>query len=171
MVPFLPLHPGVLAIAQEIQRRANEDPTRSILDHLSDIVTERPPLNILDYTKLAAQVNDLMDIAQPSGDRLRLALMVFLPHRRGTLFTASEMRLIEAITVQFPPLSGMAGRLGTSLDASWPKIVEILQSLPLPPPALVLPSGANPLPPETHHPAAAGPIPVNIQQFMKPDQG
>lgn len=171
MVPFRPLHPLILAIAQELQRRADEQLDASPLLSLKALLEERPPLDVKGHETLAAQINDLMQISQPKDDQVRLALMLFLPHRRGTLFTVSNMGLTEATLAVYPPCGPMAAPLAASLDAMWPKIQAMLQSIPLPPQPLILPSGANPLPPETHHPAATGPLPENIQQFMKPDQG
>ena len=170
MVPFRPFRPLVLAIAMELQRRADEQLDANPLESLKALLEERPQLDVQAHETLAAQINDLMAIAQTPDDQIRLGLMLFLPHRRGTLFTAQEMGLVEAMTIRFPPCGAMAGRMAGGLDAEWPKVLGILQSLPLPPAPLVLPSGVRPLPPEAHHPAAAGPLPENIQQFMGPGE-
>jgi len=171
MVPFRPFHPLILAIAQELQRRADEQLDANPLQSLKAMLEERPPLDVKGHETLAAQINDLMKISQPKDDQVRLAPMLFLPHRRGTLFTVNNMGLVDALLATYPPCGRMAAPLAASLDAMWPKIQALLQTIPLPPQPLILPSGGNPKPIETHHPAAAGPLPENIQQFMKPDQG
>lgn len=165
MIPYRPFHPLVLAIAQELQRRSDEQLDANPLKSLAAILEQRPNLDVDGHATLAAQINDLMRISQPSEDRLRLALMLFLPHRRGTLFTSTEMLLRDALFFPAPPCGQMAGRLAANLDAEWGKVLAVLQNMPLPPRPLV---GADGVPAEAHHPAAAGPLPENIRDFLQP---
>lgn len=165
MVPFNIFHPGVLAIAQDLQRRCNLAPEVMILDHLKAIIEEKPPLMIEDYTKMAQQINDLMAVSTPPDDRLRFAMMIFLPQRRGTLFVAEHMLMRDALFFAHPPCLDIAPRLAKALDGTWDQVLETLKKMPLPPAPLMNGGG---VPPEAHHPAASGPMPANIQEFLKP---
>lgn len=165
MIPYRPFHPLVLAVAQELQRRVDEQVDANPLESLKAIMEERPALDVDGHATLAAQINDLMGISQPADDRMRLALMLFLPHRRGTLFTTSEMLLRDALFFPAPPCGQMAGRLAANLDAEWGKVLAVLQNMPLPPQSLL---GAGGVPAEAHHPAAAGPLPGNVRDFLLP---
>lgn len=163
MIPFRPFHPLVLAIAQELQRRMDEQIGANPLESLKAILEERPALDVKGHATLAAQINDLMGLSCPTEDVARLALCLFLPGRRGTLFTANEMLLRDILFFPACPVAGMAEALVTNMEATWPKVIGVVKNMPLPAPVLVG------VPPEAHHPAAAGPMPQNIQQFMKPD--
>lgn len=164
-IQFLPFHPLILAIAQELQRRAIENPEINPLTAIKNMLDERPALDLHSAEVLSSQINDLMVLANPPADRVRLSLMLFLPHRRGSLFTASEMMLRDALFFPEAPCHRMAGPLATNIDSQWDEVLQVLKNLPLPPMALVNSDG---VPVEARHPAASGPMPSNIQQFMNP---
>jgi hypothetical protein len=163
-VPFYPFHPAVLAMAQEIQRRGIEAPGSNPLELLKSMFEERPAIDPEAYATMAHQINDLMGIANPPGDQLRLTLMLTLPRRRGTLFTVQEMLLVEALLFPAPPCHMFAGSLAKRLDEKWDEVLSVLKSMPAPP--LLL--GTTKIPAERHHPAAVGTVPENVSQFLLP---
>lgn len=163
-VPFYPFHPAVLALAQEIQRRGIENPSANPLELLKSMFEERPRIDPTDYATMAHQINDLMRLGNPDNDSLHLALMVALPYRRGTIFTVHRMSTLEARLFTAPPCGMLTGRLAANLDVKWPEVLEVLKNLPMPP----LPLGGTKVPSEAHHQAAAGALPTNIQDFLKP---
>lgn len=166
MLPFRPFHPSVLAIAQELERRAIANPEISPLEAIQGLLNERPPLDIQGYTTMAHQINDLMGIANPPDDQIRLGLMLFLPGRRGSLFTAQHLPLRDALFFKQPMCMTMTPALAASLDAKWDEVLKVIENMPLPPAPLVNGSG---VPIEAKHPAASGPVPENIQKFMRKD--
>lgn len=166
MIPFLPFHPAVLAIAQELERQALANPGINTLEAVQGLIESRPHLDVQGYTTMAHQINDLMGIANPPDDQIRLGLMLFLPDRRGSLFTAQHLPLRDALFFKEPMCMRMVPALAASLDAKWDEVLKVVETMPLPPTPLVNGSG---MPIEAKHPAASGPLPENIQQFMKPE--
>ncbi len=164
---YLPLHPIIFAIAQELQRRATEAPEANILEVLAGFLTEKPQMDMRRAGRLSAQVNDLMGIATPPHDTVRMALMLFLPEGKASLFTSQEILTREVLLLRFSPCLQVAGALAHALDDKWPEVVATLQTLPMPPAPLVNGSG-NPLPAEARSPQASGPVRGNIQDFLLP---
>jgi hypothetical protein len=163
---FTPLTPPVLALALELQRQSTAHPEIRLLDAVQAILDARPALDVQGVHGMTAQLNDLMALANPESGALRLALMVFLPDRRGSLFTLKNLPLIESKLMRHSPIQPVAAALAQALDASWPELLASIENIPTPMPLRVL--GANGLPAEAHHPAAAGPQPGDVQQFLRP---
>ncbi len=164
---FLPLHPIIFAIAQELQRRALQAPEANVLEILAGFLTEKPQMDMIRDGRLAGQVNDLMGIATPPHDTVRMALMLFLPEGKASLFTSNEIPMRDALLLPGNPVPEGAARLAHALSEKWPEVVAILRTLPAPPTPLVNGSG-NPLPAESRSPQASGPMRGNVQGFLLP---
>lgn len=169
MTQFIPLSGPVLALAQEIQRRALENPQIVLFDAVQSLLEERPALDLKGASRIALQINDLMKISEPGPQDLRVALLLFMPGRRGTLFTVKDLPLAEVLL--FPtrcPIAPVAGSLASALEGSWPEVAELVRHLPVTLPSQILDPHGRPA--EAHHPVASGPQPENIQDFMRPDE-
>ena len=165
MQPFRPFTPVVLAFAQELQRLAQENPKLTLEEAVRSMLDERTPLHASEMRPVASQLNDLMHLAEPGPDDLRLAMMIFLPGRRGCLFTMQALPLTEVQQFQTSPIPQVGGRLASSLDQNWAEVLQAVQAIPPVHPLRLV--GPNGLPPETHHPAAAGPQPSSAR-FLRP---
>ncbi len=166
MKKFLPFYPVVLAFAQELQRRSQEDPQSTLQGVVQAMLDERPNLNVSETTPLTSQMNDLMRLAEPGSDDLRLALMVFLPGRRGCLFTMQDIPVVEVQQFKSSPIQQVGGSLAAALDQNWNEVLQVVETIPVPQPLRIV--GANGLPPETHHRSAQGPQPSDIEKFLRP---
>lgn len=162
MTAYTPLTPISLAVAMELQRRAQANPEITILEALQGLLEDRPNLDLQGAKPVCAQINDLMDVTAPPPDRARMVLMVALPGNTGVLFTASEILLSDVKLLPRSPVLHMAAKLAASMDQSWEEFRKAVCSIPVTEPNRIV--GANGIPFDRR--PAAGPTPAQLKDFL-----